>query len=207
MLGRSLRALIGAASLALIPTSCLRPPPVVQTSDVPPAPSALERVAVAPFATGPGPVEGATSVELIERFVTEAIAERGIEVIPAHELRVAFAAQGREPPLEDLAALMKAVDADFKATSLLRGRVMRFRERAFEGASNPTPASVAFQLSLHAVPSGRRVWTAKFDETQVDLAAAPGRARRYPGGGMRGLTAAELARWGASSAADKLTAR
>ena len=66
---------------------------------------------------------------------------------------------------------------------------------------------MAFELSLHAVPSGRRVWTARFDETQVDLSTAPGRARRYPGGGTRWLSAGELARWGADNVAAELVRR
>ena len=45
-----------------------------------------------------------------------------------------------------------------------------------------------------------------FDETQVDLSADPARARRYPGGGLRWLSAAELAQWGAKAAAKALVA-
>ena len=201
-----LRRLIAAASVA-VAVGCIRPPPVVQVSDVPPAPSALEKVAVAPFAAGPALAHDPTAAELVERFVTEAIAAVGIQVIPAQEIRIAFSAQGLEPPLEDLRALTKAADRDFKATSLLRGRVTRFRERDREDGQNPLPARVAFELSLHAVPSGRRVWTARFDETQVDLTASPGRARRYPGGGTRWLSAAELARWGADNVAAELARR
>jgi hypothetical protein len=202
----SLSGLIAAAAMA-VAAGCVRPPPVVDVSDVPPAPSALERVAIAPFAAGPALAEDPTRVELVERFVTEAIAGVGIQVIPAQEIRIAFSAQGREPPLEDLAALTKAADRDFRATSLLRGRVTRFRERAREDAQNPLAASVAFELSLHAVPSGRRLWTARFEETQVDLSTAPAQARRYPGAGTRWLSAGELARWGADNVAAELVRR
>ena len=167
MRGTPLCRLIAAASMA-VAVSCIRPPPVVEVSDVPPAPSALGKVAVAPFAAGPALAQDSTAAGLVERFVTEAIAGAGIEVIPASEIRIAFGAQGLEPPLEDLRALTAAADRDFKATSLLRGRVTRFRERDRGDAQNPLPASVAFELTLHAVPGGRRVWTARFEETQVE---------------------------------------
>jgi hypothetical protein len=139
----------------------------------------------------------------VERFVTEETAQRGVDVIPAQELRVAFAARGETGPPE-LKTSMDTAHRKFGATSLLRGRVRRYRERGGQDVGRETPASVAFDLTLYSVPDGKRLWTATFDETQVDVAAAPGRARRYPGGGTRWLTAAELARWGAGQAADTL---
>jgi hypothetical protein len=63
---------------------------------------------------------------------------------------------------------------------------------------------VAFEVTLYAAPSGKKLWTARFDETQQSLNERPLDASRYPGGGTRWLTAAELARWGADATAESL---
>ncbi len=62
-------------------------------------------------------------------------------------------------------------------------------------------------VALYAAPSGEKLWTARFDETQESLMANPLKARRYPGGGTRWLSAAEFARWGADEMARALLAR
>ena len=174
------------------------PPPVIDGHLHGPVRSALERVAVQPFTGVPELPGEASPVELIERFVTEALAARGVQMIPAQELRISFA--GRERALAQLPAAAREARRAFRATSILRGQVTRFRER-----QSPRAASVAFELSLHATSDGRRLWAGSFDETQVDLSADPGRARRYPGGGTRWLSATDLARWGAAAAAEALT--
>ena len=92
----------------------------------------------------------------------------------------------------------------FAATSVLVGEVWRYRERSGEALGSSRPASVAFEVTLFGAPDGRRIWQARFDETQQSITAAPLRARRYPGGGTRWLTAAELARWGAKQVAESM---
>ena len=186
-----------AAGLWLGALACLSPPPIVEEHQYGPIRSALGRVAVQPFTGAPGLADAASPVELIERFVTEALSARGVEMIPAQELRVAFA--GREDALAQLPAAAREAGRAFGAKSILRGQVTRFRERV-----SPRPASVAFELSLHSAADGRRLWSGSFDETQVDLSADPRRARRYPGGGTRWLDATELAGWGARAAAEAL---
>ena len=69
------------------------------------------------------------------------------------------------------------------------------------------PSSVGFSVTLYAAPSGEKLWTARFDETQESLMANPLKARRYPGGGTRWLSAAEFTRWGAGEMARALLAR
>jgi hypothetical protein len=66
------------------------------------------------------------------------------------------------------------------------------------------PASVAFEVSLHQTPTGRRLWTGRFDETQKSITEAILRARQYPGGGTRWLTTEEFARWGAEEVAKSM---
>ena len=81
----------------------------------------------------------------------------------------------------------------------------RYRERNASDSAIPRPSSVAFEVSLHHVPTGRRLWTGRFDETQVSISEGILRARRYPGAGTRWLSAAELARWGATEIVAALT--
>ncbi len=192
-----LRGMAVGVGLLLGVLACFQPPPVIVGHQHGPVRSALDRVAVQPFTGVVGLPEDVAPVELLERFVTEALAARGVKVIPAQELRVAFG--GRESALAQLPAAAREAGRAFGATSILRGQLTRFRERR-----SPRPASVAFELSLHATSDGRRLWAGVFDETQVDLSADPARARRYPGGGLRWLSATDLARWGAGAAADAL---
>ena len=92
----------------------------------------------------------------------------------------------------------------FGATAVLLGRVERYRERGGEAFGTSRPASVAFEVTLFSAPDGRRLWRARFDETQQSLGSNVLNAPRYPGGGTRWLSAGELARWGADAAARSL---
>ncbi len=73
------------------------------------------------------------------------------------------------------------------------------------GASRP--ASVSFRVTLYEAPSGFKLWSARFDETQRPLSDNLFNARRYPGGGSRWLTSTELVKWGAREVAGALANR
>ena len=77
--------------------------------------------------------------------------------------------------------------------------VSRYREREGERFGSTGAASVAFSAIIYTAPVAHRFWNRKFDETQRPLSEHIVNARRYPGGGTRWLTAAELAQWGAQS--------
>jgi hypothetical protein len=74
---------------------------VVQPRVYAPARDSLRRVVVVPFTPRPelsraAPEDGVsaeTALELVGRFVTEAVAARGIDVIPASDLLVALSGQ------------------------------------------------------------------------------------------------------------------
>jgi hypothetical protein len=89
---------------------------------------------------------------------------------------------------------------------VLLGKVYRFREREGQALGASRAASVGYEVTLFEAPGGRRLWTSRFDETQQALTENIFNAQRYPGGGRRWLTAAELARWGAEGAAKALAA-
>ena len=52
-------------------------------------------------------------------------------------------------------------------------------------------------MTLYTAPGAQKLWKAVFAETQQALSENILSTYRYPGGGMRWLTAEELAKWGA----------
>jgi hypothetical protein len=142
---------------------------------------------------------------LIGKFVSEALAARGFAVIPPSDVELASAQEGGSAPRLDAEAWAELALRSFGATSVLLGRVTRYRERHGSAAGVTRPASVAFEVALHEVPGARRVWSGRFDETQQAMTANVFRARQYPGAGTRWLSAAEFARWGAGEVARSLT--
>lgn len=198
---------VALAGAVLVSTACAGP--VVRTARYEKALGVLAVVAVAPFVAAPefqgspepGTPSAAEAALLVGRLVSEALDARGISVVPPSDVRLAL--DGRAvAPREDAGALADLVAEKFGATSLLVGSVHRFRERRGEALGTERPASVGFEIVVYAAPSARRVWTARFDETQVAFSENVLRAWHYPGRGTRWLTAAELARWGAEQVAE-----
>lgn len=217
MLKRLAPALVSAALLSAC-FAGVAPAPVVQHRQhaaLKDARAALHKVAVLPFypvptlsrSTAGSGNSAAAAAELVTRFVTEALAKRGIPVIAANDLEIAFAGQGQAVPrLDPLRAAALAAE-EFGATGVLLGEVTRYRERGGEALGTTQAASVAFEVILYTAPAGQRVWSGRFDETQRALSENVFNLPRYPGGGTRWLTAAELARWGADSTAESLPER
>ncbi len=140
----------------------------------------------------------------VSNFMASALAERGISVVTPNDVELAFTGAGRPVPRLDPRLAAELSSTSFDASGVLLGRALRYRERGGGAGGATSPASVAFTVSLHDVPSGRRLWSGRFDETQKSLTADVFRARQYPGGGTRWLSASEFARWGASQVATSL---
>jgi hypothetical protein len=141
---------------------------------------------------------------LVTRFITEAMAKRGIQVIPASDLSTALNAQGLKPTDINPRTAAEVAAAKFGATAIMMGQVSRYRERQGEKFGSTGAASVAFNVTIYSADPVQRVWSSQFDETQRALFENIVNAPRYPGGGTRWLTAAELAQWGAESAVQTL---
>lgn len=199
-----MRALAGLAVL-LFAAACqqITNPPVVDQQTFSHAEDSMKRVAVVPFSVHSGVVRepalaGVTDEEvsdLVAVFATDALREQGVSVVPPSDVASSFLNQGRAVPRRDIKRAVEATSTEFGATSVLMGRVLRWRERKGEALGAESPASVAYEMSLHEVPTGRRLWTSRFDHTQRTITADPLIARKYPGAGTRFLTATELARW------------
>jgi hypothetical protein len=193
----------------------IAPGPVVASTQNAKTVNALERVAIVPFqarkATGRsvGATETVTrdNAALVSSYFTDALVANGVSVIPPSDLESAFTNQGDVVPRLNPRLTAEKAAADFGATSVVIGNVTRWRDRQGSAAGATQPASVAFEISLHEAPSGRRLWTGRFDETQRSITEAILRARKYPGGGTRWLTAEEFARWGAQETAQSMTIR
>jgi hypothetical protein len=169
--------------------------------------ASIRRIAVAPFrATGPlarlpETATGATprlATTLVARYVSEALAARRVAVVPAED--VARVLPAGAPSEQRLVPRMVAelVASEFGADAVLLGEVSRFEERSGQAAGTRHPAGVGFEVTLYSAPGAERLWSASFNETQQPLSANVLSTHRYPGGGMRWLSAEEFARWGAT---------
>jgi hypothetical protein len=168
----------------------------------------ITRVAIAPFqATGslaqaPDPRGGVTAslaTALVARYISEALASRGVAVVPPDDVARALAIE-TPPPQGQLAprVVAQVVAKQFGADAVLLGQVNRFDERRGQAAGTLHPAAVGFEVTLYAAPGSQRLWNGAFHETQQALSENVFSTLRYPGGGMRWLTAEELAKWGAT---------
>ena len=172
----------------------------------------IDRVAVVPFSAaarleqsldaeaGTTPADAAA---LVTRFVSEALAVY-VPVIPEGDVRTASAAQDRPSlrPSPEVAAMIAS--SEFGADAVLLGEVRRYRERVGSALGSEQPASVEFEVTLYAAPSGTKLWIGRFAQTQAALSSNLFVSARLPGGGSRFLTVAELARFGAERVAEEM---
>jgi hypothetical protein len=199
----------GLAALTLVAALGCAAPQTVRTQAFGSETTGLDirKVAIAPFraadAYAPASERDASAREaaqLVERFVSEALVARGVEVVPAGDVRTVLRLDETAAP-PPLGIIAKVVAQEFGVTAVLHGTVYRVRERTGEALAAAQPASVWFEVTLVGAPGGARLWKAVFNETQQPLNENILNARRYPGGGTRWLRAEELARWGASEVA------
>ena len=197
-----------ALVLLCLLAACFKPP-VIQERRFTAPNDATRKIAVVPFYPRPtlerhlteGGPDSEEAAALVTRFVTEGLSAAGFRVVPAGDVELAFSAEGLQVPRLTPGAAATLTSAEFGATSVLLGEVQRYRERSGEAFGTTRPASVSYVVTLYAAPGGERLWSGQFDETQQPLSANVFNARRYPGGGTRWLTAAELTRWGAGEIA------
>jgi hypothetical protein len=166
----------------------------------------IARIAVAPFrATGglartPESNVGRTpsvATALVARYLSEALASRGVAVVPADDVARVLATPGSDNSRLVPRAVAQLVAREFGADAVLLGEVSRFEERSGQAAGTMHPAGVGFEVTLYTAPDSRKLWNGVFNETQTALSENLLSSYRYPGGGMRWLTAEELAQWGA----------
>jgi hypothetical protein len=194
----------------------IRPGPVVPSQDRGLTPDALKKLAVVPFypvvtspasvpppgsGNGDGPKTSWADAALVTGYLADALTAQGVPVVAPNDVELAFTSQGQPLPRLDPEATAVRCAHDFGATAVVLGKLLRWREREGSAAGSTRPASVAFEVSVYEAPTARKLWTGRFDETQQAITEAVLRARQYPGGGTRWLSAQEFARWGADEVA------
>lgn len=168
---------------------------------------AVRVLAIAPFQLGSRLIGGeaetpdVTPAALVARDLAEALAARGVGVVPPEDMQLALGLSDAALVTLDPVSTAAVAHAQFGADAVLLGVTTRFREREGEALGSRRPASVRFEVVVHSAPAGEKLWSAAFDETQLALSANVLRTRHYPGGGTRWLSADELARWGAERVA------
>ena len=202
---------LALAFLLLLATGCQQAnPPVVKGQTFSAAAGSTRVVAVVPFYPRPELRQRMPDVDVdalaknVAIYMADALSAQGVRVVPPTDLQLSFLNEGRPVPRRDPQLAAEVAARDFGATSVVLGELLRWRDREGANLGAGRPASVGYTMRLFEAPGGRRLWTSRFDHTQRTLTADPLTARKYPGGGTRWLTAAELARWGASAAAQDL---
>lgn len=118
------------------------------------------------------------------------------QVVPQPEVRKAY---GRIPKDEDNdtpMSLATRVGEAVEADHMVLGTVWKYKERVGSAAGTSSPASVAFDLYLVDVPSGKLLWTGSFDETQRSLSENVLDLKAFFSRGAKWLSANELAKYG-----------
>ena len=113
------------------------------------------KIAVVPFYPSPllskrakdAGTEAWEAAALVTRFVTEAIEERPVEVVPEHDMVIAFEGQGQVVPRREPGAPARLAHAEFGAEAILLGEVRRYRKREGSAYGSFSPASVEFKAS------------------------------------------------------------
>jgi hypothetical protein len=153
-------------------------------------------VGAAPRETGVTPAE---ATALIARYLSEALADQGLDITTHEDVSRVLAETGATGPLAPREVARLAHER-FGAQAVVLGSVGRYKERT-GGAQEAGAASVWFEVALYTAPAGEKLWSGVFNETQRPLSSNVLSASRYPGGGSRWLSAEELARWGAEQTA------
>jgi len=133
----------------------------------------------------------------LTRYVQKSLEARyGEKVIP---LKVAIKVY-QEIPQDDTKdtprSLARKVGEALNVNFIIVGTVWRYRDRPRDDLEAQRGASVAFDIYLIEVSSGKTVWKAKFDETQRPMTEDIRGAKELLKKGAKWLSADELARYG-----------
>ena len=133
----------------------------------------------------------------ITSYVQEALERRYRDkVIFLDEVSRVFQEIPRDDTKDTPRSLAQKAGEALGADLMIAGTVWRYRDRVRDPMGPGRGASVAFDMYLMEVPSGRALWKVKFDETQrpltEDIRGAKGLIKK----GVRWLSADELARYG-----------
>ncbi|MFQ5416935.1 MAG: hypothetical protein ACE5FL_07805 [Myxococcota bacterium] len=169
---RRLGGVLAAALLCAV--ACASPAPVLEQRTYAPPKGALARVAVIPFyahrsyqgSSLLGGVAAERATATVTAQIRDALAARGVEVVPAADVAAAVAKVQRATAAIDTVVYADLAGRELGATGVIVGEVLRFRGPRGASASARKPASVAYQVTLYEAPDAYKLWTGRFDETQ-----------------------------------------
>jgi uncharacterized Zn finger protein (UPF0148 family) len=133
----------------------------------------------------------------ITSYVQEALKRRYKDkVIALDEVSRVYQEIPRDDTEDTPKSLAQKAGEALGADLMIVGNVWRYRERVRDEWESQKGASVAFEIYLIEVPSGKTVWRAKFDETQRSLTENVLGAKLLLKKGAKWISADELARYG-----------
>jgi hypothetical protein len=133
----------------------------------------------------------------ITGYVQEALGRRYKDrVIALDEVSRVYKEIPRDDTKDTPRSLAQKAGEILGADLMIVGTVWRYRDRVRDELGSGRGASVAFDMYLIDVSSGKTVWKAKFDETQRPLTEDIRGAKVLLKKGAKWLSADELARYG-----------
>jgi hypothetical protein len=143
----------------------------------------------------------ADATTLVARYFSEALEQRGLEVVTPEDVARTLANQASPPDRIVARQVAQLAHAEFGVDAVLLGKVSRFRDRTAGTGGSTSPSSVWFEISLYSAPGAEKLWAGAFNQTQKPFTENVLQTSRYPGGGTRWMSVEELARWGAEETA------
>ena len=133
----------------------------------------------------------------ITSYVQEALERRYRDkVIALDQVSRVYKEIPRDDTKDTPRSLARKAGEALGADLMIAGTVWRYRDRVRDPMGSGRGASVAFEMYLMEVPSGKTAWKAKFDETQRPLTEDIRGSKVLIKTGARWLSADELARYG-----------
>jgi TolB-like protein len=134
-------------------------------------------------------------------YVQEALERKhGPKVISLGEVTSAYQEIPRDETKDTPRSLARKTGEALAADFMIAGTLWRYRDRVRDPTGPGRGASVAFDMYLIAISSGKTLWKARFDETQRPLTKDIRGAKVLLKKGVKWLSADELARYGVEEA-------
>ena len=146
--------------------------------------------------------------QVLTRIVADALKTRFEEkLIPIDKAQSVFDEISKNDTFDTPRKLAQALGDRLHAEFVVVGSVWHYRDRGAIKEIPDSPASVAFEVYLVEVATGKRLWRGKFDGTQKTLSEDVIRGLKQIRMGARWLTADELAGYGVKEVFKKFPIR
>ncbi len=141
---------------------------------------------------------------ILTGYVQDVLENRyGTRVVPREETMEVYERIPKDETEDTPRTLARGLGEALGTNFVVTGTVLRLRDRVPGAEEGDIGASVAFNVYLIDVASGRMRWKAKFDETQRPLFEDISGARTFLKRGAKWLSAKELARYGVKETFNK----